>query len=102
MGDWPSKTKPYFANTYRETDDYRIWTEVLNEQFVVHVTIYNATPSVIKQIKEGWAELMIEAYFDGYEQVYTYTKDSRIVDIIGGATKIGMHEDYEVWKWELN
>lgn len=87
--------------TYHETDEYRIWLEDINEQLFIHVAIYDGRKSVITDIKEKWAELMIDAYFEGYEDVFAYTKDSRIVNIIGGATKIGEHEGYEVWKWEL-
>lgn len=88
--------------TYKETDDFRIWLEDINDQLVVHVAIFNPTPSVLKQIKEGWAELMIDCYFEGYEDVFTYTKDNRIIKYIGNAKLIGQAEDYEVWKWELN
>lgn len=88
--------------TYKETDDFRIWLEDINEQLVVHVEIYNSTKSVIKQIKEGWAELLIDSYFDGYEDIFTYTTDNRIIKLIGGAEKVGEYEDYEVWKWDLS
>ena len=88
--------------TYKQTDDFRIWLEDINDQLVVHVIIYNSTPSVLKQIKESWAELMIDCYFQGYEDVFTYTKDNRIVKYIGNATMVGQGADYEVWKWELN
>lgn len=87
--------------TYKETEDYRIWLEDINDQLFVHVAIYNASPSVIKDIKEGWAELIIDCYFQGYEDIFTYTKDSRIIKMIGSAIKIGEHNEYEVWKWEL-
>lgn len=87
--------------TYRETDNFRIWLEDIKDQLFIHVAIYNSTPSVVREIKEGWAELMIDAYFEGYEDVFAYTKDSRIIKLLGGAVKIGKHEDYEVWKWEL-
>lgn len=87
---------------YKRTDDYRIWYELMDGELVVHVAIYNATKPVIQEIKEGWAEFMIDAYFDGYEFVYTYTKDSRIVEMIGGATKVAEHNGQEVWQWELS
>lgn len=87
--------------TYKETDDYRIWYELMDGELVVHVSIYNATKSVIEEIKEGWAEFLIDAYFQGYEFVYTYTSDSRIIEIIGGATKVGQHGKQEVWQWDL-
>ena len=87
--------------TYYETDDYRIWMEDINDQLFIHVAIYNSTKTVVTEIKEKWAELMIDAYFNGYEDVFTYTQDNRIIKMIGGATNIGQYNDYEVWKWEL-
>lgn len=87
--------------TYYETSDYRIWLEDINEQLFIHVAIHNSTKTIITEVKEKWAELMIDAYFEGYEDVFAYTKDNRIIKMIGGATKVGQHEDYEVWKWEL-
>ena len=87
--------------TYEETDDYKVWLEDINEQLFVHVAIYNPSKDVVQNIKEAWANIMLDAWFDGYEDVFTYTKDSRIVKMIGGAQKVGQHEDYEVWKWEL-
>lgn len=87
--------------TYEETDDYKVWLEDINEQLFVHVAIYNPSKDVIKSIKEAWANVILDAWFDGYEDVFTYTKDNRIIKMIGGAQKIGQHEDYEVWKWEL-
>lgn len=87
---------------YKSTDDYRIWYEIMDGQLVVHVVIHNATKAVIEEIKEGWAEFIIDAYFEGYEFVYTYTRDSRIIDMIGGATKVGEHKGQEVWQWDLS
>lgn len=86
---------------YEETDEYKVWLEDINEQLFVHVTIYNPSKEVIEKIKEAWANVILDAWFDGYEDVFTYTKDNRIIKMIGGAQKIGQHEDYEVWKWEL-
>lgn len=87
--------------TYEETDDYKVWLEDINDQLFIHVAIYNPSKSVIQGIKEAWANIILDAWFDGYEDVFTYTRDSRIIRMIGGAEKIGQHEDYEVWKWEL-
>lgn len=87
--------------TYYETNDYRIWMEDINDQLFIHVAIYNSTKSVMTEIKEKWAEFMIDAYFNGYEDVFTYTQDNRVVKMIGGAINVGQYNDYEVWKWEL-
>lgn len=88
--------------TYQETEDFRIWLEDISDQLFVHVEIYNATKGAVQQIKEGWAELLIDCYFQGYENLFCYTKDNRIVKMMGGAKKIGEHDGYEVWQWVLN
>lgn len=87
--------------TYIETDNYRVWLEDISDQLFVHVAIYNPTREVIAEIKEAWGNVVLDAWFDGYEDLFTYTKDSRIIKMIGGAEKIGEHDGYEVWKWEL-
>lgn len=87
---------------YEKTNDYQVWLEDINNQLFVHVAIYNPSKEVIKSIKEAWAHVLLDAWFDGYEEVFTYTKDNRIINIIGGAEKIGQHEEYEVWKWDLS
>lgn len=87
--------------TYKETKDFRVWLEDIDHQLFIHVEIYNSTKASIKEIKEAWAELMIDCYFEGYEDVFAYTPDNRIIKLIGGAELIGTYENYEVWKWEL-
>lgn len=89
------------SRTYYEDDDIRVWVEEINELPFVHVGIFNMSKAVLKKIKEKWGEIVISLYFDGYEELYTYTKDSRIVKMIGEAEKVGQHEVYEVWKWDL-
>lgn len=93
--------------TYFENDDYRIYLEEIQGNVFIHVVIFNATPSIVKQIKEKWAEIVVRMYFLGYEELFCYTADSRIVEIIGGATKIAenvkfQNKNYEVWKWDLS
>lgn len=88
--------------TYYKNDDFKVYLEEINDQVFIHVAINNFSKAIFKDIKEVWANALIDIYFAGYDDVYAYTKDNRIIKLIGGATKIGQHEEYEVWKWELN
>lgn len=92
----------YMRATYHETENYRVYVELINEQPFVHVAIFNATKEVVEEIKEIWAQVVLDVYFEGYECLFAYTKDNRIVNMIGGAEKIGEHSGYEVWKWDLS
>jgi hypothetical protein len=88
--------------TYFENEDIKVYLEHINEQVWVHVGIFNMNKAVLNKIKEQWGEVAIKTYLAGYETLYAYTKDNRIIKLIGGAELIGEHEGYEVYKWDLN
>jgi hypothetical protein len=88
--------------TYYEDDNFKVYLEEINDQVFIHVGIYNFSKAIFKEIKAVWARALVDIYFAGYEDVFVYTKDNRIVKLIGGATKIGQHQEYEVWKWDLS
>lgn len=93
--------------TFFENDDYKIYLEEIQDNVFIHVAIYNPTPSNIKEIKKKWGDIVVRMYFLGYEDLYTYTKDNRIVKMIGGAILVAenvkfQNEEYEVWKWDLS
>jgi hypothetical protein len=93
--------------TYAETDDYKIYLEEISDNVFIHVALYNATPAIVKEVKDQWAEVVVRMYFLGYEGLYAYTKDNRIIQMIGGATKVAenvkfQNDNYEVWKWDLS
>lgn len=93
--------------TYCENDDYKIYLEEIKDNIFIHVAIHKATPSIIKEIKEKWADIVVDMYFEGYEDLYAYTKDNRIIKMIGGAKRIAenvkfQRDYYEVWKWDLS
>lgn len=88
--------------TYYENEDFRIYLEEIQEQVFIHVVIKNFSKGILDDIKAVWAEILIKMYFLGYEYLFTYTKDNRIVNMIGNAQKVGTHKQYEVWRWELN
>lgn len=88
--------------TYYQDEDIKVFLEEIDEQVFVHVAIYNFSKSVLDKVREKWGEIVQKMYVNGYEELFTYTKDNRIVKMIGYPEKVGQHEDYEVWKWELN
>lgn len=87
--------------TYYEDEDFRVYLENINDQVFIHVAIFNAVKSSFNRIKEKWGEIVIKMYNLGYEELFAYTKDSRVVNMIGGAEKIGESQGYEVYKWDL-
>lgn len=87
--------------TYYEDDDIRVYLENINEHVFIHVGIFNMSKSILDKIKEKWGEVVVKMYFLGYEELFTYTKDRRIINLIGGAEKVGQERDYEVYKWDL-
>lgn len=91
----------YQRKSYYEDDDVRVYLEKIDEQIFIHVAIFNMTKKVLKKIKAVWGEVVIKMYYDGYEDLFAYTKDNRIIKLIGGAKKIGEHQEYEVYQWDL-
>lgn len=87
--------------TYYQDDDIKVYLEEINTEVFMHVGIYNMSKSILRKIREKWGEIVIKMYYLGYEEVFAYTKDSRIIKMIGGAEKIGEYKGYEVYKWEL-
>lgn len=87
--------------TYYEDEDIKVYLEEIDDNIFIHVGIFNISKSILQRIKEKWGEVVIKMYVLGYEELFAYTKDRRIINMIGGAVKIGQEKDYEVYKWEL-
>lgn len=87
--------------TYYKDEDIHVYLEEIDEQVFLHVGIQNMSKSILKKIKEKWGEVVIRMYYAGYNEAYAYTKDNRIINLIGGADKIGEHKGYEVYRWAL-
>lgn len=91
----------YEKRTYFKDDNFEVVLEHTDGRFFVHVGIFKATKTSIKKIKEKWGEIVFGLYREGYDELYTYTKDSRIVKMIGGAEFLGIADAHEVYKWDL-
>lgn len=87
--------------TYYEDENFKVYLEKIEDQPFVHVAIFNFSKAILREIKRVWADVVVTFYFEGYENLFAYTKDNRIIKLIGGAKMIGQHQDYEVWEWDL-
>lgn len=93
-------------NVFCTDPDFILKWEKLNDQLFVHIEILQVTPKIISKIKKAWLRFQAQAYFEGYENIYTYTEDPRIVTIVGGAIelkdeKLNNAPGWRVFKWEL-
>lgn len=88
--------------TYYEDDDIKVYLENMSDNVVIHVAIYNMSKAVLRKIRAKWGEVVQLAYYDGYENLFAYTKDPRIINLIGGAEKIGTADGQEVYRWDLS
>jgi len=88
--------------TYYQDSDIKVYLEEINDHIFIHVGINRMSKSVLKRIREKWAEVVIKVYFLGYEELFAYTEDNRIIKLIGDADLIAKYKGYEVWKWDLS
>lgn len=86
---------------YYEDDDIKVYLEKIDGLPFIHAGLYNVNKRVINKVREKWGEIIIGLYELGYDVVYTYTKDNRVINLIGGAEKVGDREGYEVYVWDL-
>lgn len=91
------KRKPWFSN-----EDYTMSYEKINHELFIHVTIESFSKDVLEDIKQKWNDFKLKAYSLGYENIFSYTKDMRIVELVGGAEVIGDWEGKKVVRWVLN
>jgi hypothetical protein len=91
--------------TIHEEAPFRLSYEEEQGELFIHVEIYEAKKSVLERILWEFAKFKAWAYFQGYEEIYSYTKDNRLFRIFG-AEEVGefvlKNEKYKVGKWVLN
>lgn len=87
--------------TYYTDEDIKVYLENIDDNVFIHVGIHNVSKAILNKIKQKWGEVVVKMYTLGYEELFAYTKDDRIIKLIGGAEKIGEENGYEVFKWDL-
>jgi hypothetical protein len=95
----------YIKKKFYEDDNITITLEEADGYLMAHVTIFSFSRSVLKRIQEVWYEICERAYWQGYEEIYTYSNEPRMFKLIKGGSEVGGFEkdgaNYKVWKWEL-
>lgn len=96
----------YIKATYFEDDDLKVTLEELDGNLMVHVTIYSFNREVYGKLLYLWGQIQERAYWQGYEEIYTYTLDNRVPGILqSDGEQIGVFQkdghQYKVWKWDL-
>lgn len=91
----------YKKYSYYKDEDIHAYVEDIDDQIFLHVDFLRVNKNAIRKTRQKWGEVILKLYEEGYEEAYTYTQDVRFVNLIGGAKKIGQHENYGVYVWEL-
>ena len=95
---------------YKYFDDGNIHVDLeeIDGCLFAHIAFTKFSKSILSKAKQIWWELRCRAYFDGYEEIFSYTKDARMADMIGGGyTEVGedsqelINSGYRMFKWEL-
>lgn len=88
--------------TFERDEDFEITWDEIDGELWVHLRLHKASRSILLKVLEAWARFKAHAYFGGYEAVYSYTNDKRILQYFPGSIVIDTIEnDIEVVKWDL-
>lgn len=104
MGVWQVMFK-YIKREFYSDDDLTVTLEEADGNLMAHVVLYSASKASINRVLQVWQEIKERAYWQGYEEIYTYSNEPRMFDIVKGGEQVGEFEKdgikYKVWKWEL-
>jgi len=96
----------YISKVFYDDDQITLKLEEVDAHLMVHLVIKKALPSSIKKARIVFQEIKERAYWQGYEQIYTYTKDDRMLKFFGANKVISnveyKGETYKVVQWDLN
>lgn len=96
----------YIKQVFYENDDFTITLEEVEGNLMVHVSFDDFNRDILNAVLNLWTIIKDRAYWQGYEQIYTYTREPRMFSLFKDGHKKGEFEKdgftYEVWEWELN
>lgn len=88
--------------TWYEDENYEVTYMVCNNELYGHLQIFNLTKSVYKDIPKKVHAFLANAKKSGWEAVYSYTDDDRVIRLLDGKGRIiGEAEGHKVVQWEL-
>ena len=96
----------YKEKDYYEDEDALVRLEEVDEQLFVHVKLLKASKEIMENLLKVWSEIKAKAYWDGYEAIYTYTNDDRMLEFFPFG-KVLVEIEYKgkkmrVVEWALN
>ena len=92
---------------FYEDDDMRVSFELLYDRLFIHVTLNKFNKTVLRHMKEIWWEFRCRAWFDGFSEIFTYTKDDRVPRLVGHAHEVGQDDKslqeagVRMFRWDL-
>lgn len=76
--------------------------EDIDELLYVHMKVKQWSRSVFEYIKAVWDMFKHDAYYNGYDYVFTYTENEKFARMIDpSCDKAGNHEGVDVLYWRL-
>ena len=90
-----------------EDDKVQIRLEERDGALFVHCLFHEVSKASVKWLQEIWPILRERVYFAGYANIFSYTKDLRVVKLFPGwelveEIKDEYGNDWKVVRWELN
>lgn len=96
----------YETKVIHKDEDCKITLEELDGKLFVHVGLFKFSRPVLEKLLIIWATIKAKCYYLGYEAIYTYTRDPRIVKFFPNGEELGDYEyqgqNYKVFQWVLN
>lgn len=96
----------YIHRTYKETEDYSVRLEWVEGYVFAHVTLDRCSRKIIRELEEIWMEILARFYFEGFEYIYSYSQDDRMLRIFKGGKvleEIDYHGDkYKIVEFDLS
>lgn len=95
----------YIKKEFYNDGDIIITLEEADGNLMAHVTINSASKASVEELLRQWNDIKHRAYWQGYEEIYTYSGEPRMFNLVRGGQEVGEFEKdgqtYKVWKWEL-
>lgn len=86
---------------WHESEEYIIEWQHLNEHLFIHVQIFEFSKRILKEMRKHFEEIKEQAKSQGYEFLFSFTKDERVIRLAGPWVVSGEHEGFKIISWEL-
>lgn len=94
----PSKQEAYTC------EDFSFFIEMERGEAFVHIDVFRWSKEVFWEIVRVFEHIKTEAWNSGRTSLYTYTQNSKFVEMFGGQFRTTIShagEDFEVYEWRL-